>query len=265
MADGHRQPAGCACADRQAVRQGGFGDQQRVISRRGKPGWQSSEDAESVMLNQRCLAVHRGDRLDRRAVGDRDCTNISLAAARSASRNEPVSTGRPTCSAAASTRARWMPGTMRPSAGRVRSTPSNTPKMFAQSVSRTLPSASVRSSCSSPARPAAVIRSSSRRRSAHLCPPSPPGSLMTCKRTAAGSGPGAASSTAHCSGPPTGVKFGGSNGVPVQSWDLHKYGSSEYVWQPANNAKQEKTDGPRRSVRPLLGPAGLSPVMADFG
>jgi hypothetical protein len=39
----------------------------------------------------------------------------------------------------------------------------------------------------------------------------------------------------------TGVRFGGSNGVPVQSWDLHKYGSSEYVWQPAKNAWNEQS------------------------
>ncbi len=38
-----------------------------------------------------------------------------------------------------------------------------------------------------------------------------------------------------------GVKFGGSDGVPVQSWDLHKYGSSEYVWQPAGNAWNEQS------------------------
>ena len=33
-----------------------------------------------------------------------------------------------------------------------------------------------------------------------------------------------------------GISFGGSNGVPVLAWDLHLYGTSEYVWQPANNA-----------------------------
>lgn len=32
------------------------------------------------------------------------------------------------------------------------------------------------------------------------------------------------------------IPFGGSNGVPVLAWDLHLYGTSEYVWQPANNA-----------------------------
>jgi hypothetical protein len=39
----------------------------------------------------------------------------------------------------------------------------------------------------------------------------------------------------------SGVQFGGSNGVPVQRWDLHKYGSSEYVWQPASNAWNEQS------------------------
>jgi hypothetical protein len=37
------------------------------------------------------------------------------------------------------------------------------------------------------------------------------------------------------------VQFGGSNGVPVQLWDLHFYGSSEYVWQPASNAWNEQS------------------------
>lgn len=32
------------------------------------------------------------------------------------------------------------------------------------------------------------------------------------------------------------IPFGGSNGVPVLNWQLHLYGSAEYVWQPNNNA-----------------------------
>jgi hypothetical protein len=36
------------------------------------------------------------------------------------------------------------------------------------------------------------------------------------------------------------VQFGGSGGVPVQSWDLHQYGS-EWVWQPASNSWNEET------------------------
>ena len=44
-----------------------------------------------------------------------------------------------------------------------------------------------------------------------------------------------------CSYSATGIRFGGSNGVPVQSWNLCKYGSS-LIWKLTRNERSGRVN-----------------------
>ena len=102
------------------------------------------------------------------------------------------------------TAARVTPGSSRPSAGGVCTTPLITAKMLARSVSRTSPLPSWMRRCSSGPRSAWSLSMASRRRSSHLCAPMPPGMVTGRSATAGGAGPAGTTSTVTRSGPPAG-------------------------------------------------------------
>src|SRR5450756_359983 len=109
--------------------------------------------------------------------------------------------------AARMTADRVVPGSRRPSAGGVSSTPSMTAKTLARSVSSSSPVSSVISSCSSAARPAPSASSASSLLSRHLCAPMPPGTVTGRRVTAAATGGTRGSGTTSIlawRGPPTG-------------------------------------------------------------